>query len=42
MARVNELREAGEIVINSLSAAADPRCDRQLVEAGGEWRVEAL
>jgi ATP phosphoribosyltransferase regulatory subunit len=42
MARVNELREAGEIVINSLSAAPDPRCDRQLVEAGGEWRVEAL
>jgi ATP phosphoribosyltransferase regulatory subunit len=42
MAKVNELREAGEIVINSLSAAPDPRCDRQLVEAGGQWRVEAL
>ena len=42
MARVNELREAGEIVINSLSAAPDPRCDRQLVEVGGEWRVAAL
>jgi ATP phosphoribosyltransferase regulatory subunit len=42
MARVNELREAGEIVINSLSAEPDPRCDRQLVEADGEWRLQAL
>jgi ATP phosphoribosyltransferase regulatory subunit len=42
MARVKELREAGEIVINSLSAEPDPRCDRQLVEAGGEWRLQAL
>lgn len=42
MAKVNELREAGEIVINSLFAEPDPRCDRQLVEADGEWRVQAL
>ncbi len=42
MARVNELRAAGEIVINTLSAGPDPRCDRQLVDVGGEWQVQAL
>lgn len=41
-AKVNALREAGDIVINSLHKDPDPRCDRQLVEQGGEWRVQAL
>lgn len=36
---VNELRSAGEVVINSLAGAVDARCDRELVEEDGEWRV---
>ncbi len=39
---VSKLREAGEIVINCLSAEPDPRCDRQLLEQDGEWRVQAI
>jgi ATP phosphoribosyltransferase regulatory subunit len=40
LAKVNALRAAGEVVINSLSSGMDSRCDRQLVEKGGEWQVE--
>jgi ATP phosphoribosyltransferase regulatory subunit len=39
---VKALRAAGEIVINCLSTDPDPRCDRQLLEQGGEWGVQAL
>ncbi len=39
---VTQLREAGEIVINCLSTDPDPRCDRQLLEQDGQWRVQAL
>ncbi|MEE4143891.1 MAG: ATP phosphoribosyltransferase regulatory subunit [Halieaceae bacterium] len=39
---VSELREAGEIVINCLSTEPDPRCDRQLLEQDGEWRVQSI
>ncbi len=38
----DELRAAGEIVINCLSSSPDPRCDRALVERDGEWLVEPL
>ncbi len=41
-AAVTELRELGEIVINCLSTDPDPRCDRQLLEQGGQWRVQSL
>ena len=41
-ARVNELRAAGEIVINCLGTTPDPRCDRELVEQVGEWQVVPL
>jgi ATP phosphoribosyltransferase regulatory subunit len=41
-AKVNELRAAGEIVINCLSTDPDSRCDRQLVEHDGEWQVQPL
>jgi ATP phosphoribosyltransferase regulatory subunit len=41
-ARVRELRGAGEIVINCLSGAPDPRCDRRLVEENGQWLVLPL
>ncbi len=37
-----ELREAGEIVINCLGTDPDPRCDRQLLEHDGEWRLQPL
>lgn len=40
--RVRELRDTGEIVINCLSSAPDPRCDRQLVEEEGQWQVRPL
>jgi ATP phosphoribosyltransferase regulatory subunit len=40
--RVQELRRAGEIVINCLSGAHDPRCDRQLLEDNGQWLVRPL
>jgi ATP phosphoribosyltransferase regulatory subunit len=42
LAKVKELRAGGEIVINCLSSGADPRCDRQLVQEQGEWRVKPL
>ncbi|MEH6584257.1 MAG: ATP phosphoribosyltransferase regulatory subunit [Halioglobus sp.] len=42
LARVKELRAEGEIVINCLSAEADPRCDRQLVQEHGQWTVKPL
>ena len=40
--KVNALRGAGEIVINCLSTAPDPRCDRLLVQQDGVWEVQAL
>ncbi len=39
---VRTLRAAGEVVINCLSGAPDPRCDRHLVEVNGQWLVQAL
>jgi hypothetical protein len=39
---VAELRAAGEIVINCLGADPDPRCDRQLQQHAGQWRIEPL
>ena len=36
------LRTAGEVVINCLSGAPDPRCDRQLIELDGKWQVQTL
>jgi ATP phosphoribosyltransferase regulatory subunit len=41
-AAVAKLREAGEIVINCLGTDPDPRCDRQLLEHDGEWRLQPL
>ena len=41
-ATVTKLREEGECVICTLDAAADERCDRELVLIDGEWRVEAI
>ena len=40
--QVRELRAAGEIVINCLSGAWDPRCDRHLIEVDGQWQVQIL
>jgi len=40
--RVRELRAAGEIVINCLGSAPDPRCDRELAEQGVDWVVQPL
>ena len=42
LALADELRSAGEVVINCLSTEPDPRCDRHLVERDGEWQVEPL
>ena len=39
---VDRLRQAGELVITSLSGEVDERCDRALRLRDGEWRVEAL
>jgi ATP phosphoribosyltransferase regulatory subunit len=39
---VRKLRAAGEVVINRLSGATDPRCDRQLVAVDGQWLVQPL
>jgi hypothetical protein len=36
------LRASGEVVINRLSGWPDPRCDREIVEVDGEWRVQPL
>lgn len=41
-ARARELREAGEVVIQSFSGEVDPRCDRELVEVQGQWLVQPL
>jgi len=41
-AKVNELRAAGEIVINALGAEANPRCDQELVLEAGQWQVQAI
>ncbi len=41
-AEIAALREAGEIVINCLSGSPDPRCDRELREVDGQWRVAPL
>jgi len=40
--KADELRAAGEVVVNCLSADHDVRCDRALVEKNGEWQVEPL
>ena len=40
--KAEELRAGGEIVINCLSSDPDPRCDRELVEENGQWRIRAL
>ena len=37
-----ELREAGEVVIQSFSGEVDPRCDRELVEVEGQWLIRPL
>lgn len=41
-AQVQALRAAGEVVVNCLSGAPDPRCDRHLVEDNGQWQVQPL
>jgi ATP phosphoribosyltransferase regulatory subunit len=40
--KISELRARGEIVISDLGAAADPRCDRELVMETGHWQVQAI
>lgn len=40
--QVRKLRAAGEVVINCLSGAPDPRCDRQLVALDGQWLVQPM
>jgi hypothetical protein len=40
--QVRDLRAAGHVVINCLSGAPDPRCDRHLVEVNGQWLVQTL
>jgi ATP phosphoribosyltransferase regulatory subunit len=42
LAKVDALRGAGEIVINTLGGKHDPRCDRELTEVEGEWVISAL
>lgn len=42
LVKVDELRQAGEIVINSLGGERDGRCDRELVEVDGKWVVSPL
>jgi ATP phosphoribosyltransferase regulatory subunit len=42
LAMARKMRAEGEIVINCLSAEADPRCDRQLLEEQGVWQVKPL
>ena len=41
-AKANELRVAGEVVINCLSSNPDSRCDREIVEQDGDWIVQPL
>ena len=40
--KAQELRAAGEIVINTLGTTADARCDRELVEVDGGWEIKDL
>ncbi len=40
--RVAVLREAGEVVITRFADVHDPRCDRELVLAQGQWHVQDL
>ena len=40
--RARELRESGEVVIQSFSGEVDPRCDRELVEMEGQWLIRPL
>ena len=40
--QVDALREQGEVVINTLGAAVDARCDRQLVETDDGWVVKSI
>jgi ATP phosphoribosyltransferase regulatory subunit len=40
--QVSKLRAAGEVVINCLSGAPDPRCDRQFVAQDKQWLVQPL
>ena len=42
LARAEELRAAGEIVINSLGGVVDSRCDRELVEQDNTWKINPL
>ena len=42
LAKADELRAAGEIVINTLGGEHDSRCDRELVESGGNWQVQSI
>ena len=42
LVKVDELRQAGEIVINSLGGERDGRCDRELVEEDGAWEIKPL
>lgn len=42
LAVVESLRGQGEIVINTLGGATDPRCDRALVEQDDGWQVAPL
>ncbi|MEM0954591.1 MAG: ATP phosphoribosyltransferase regulatory subunit [Pseudomonadota bacterium] len=39
-AAIGALRDAGEIVIQSLSGETDARCNRVLVQRDGQWTVE--
>ncbi|MEI7613474.1 MAG: ATP phosphoribosyltransferase regulatory subunit [Betaproteobacteria bacterium] len=44
-ARVKELREQGEVVVELLpgeTSSEGPLCDRQLVESNGQWIIKAL
>ena len=42
LAKIAELREAGNVVISRLSGEADSRCDRELVLRDGQWILEDL
>ena len=44
-AAIAKLREQGEIVVELLpgeAACEGPRCDRKLVQVGGQWIIEAI
>ena len=46
LAKIEALRATGQIVIQALPAAvldvAELNCDRQLVQVGDEWKIEAI